>query len=92
MANIKSAKKRARQTKKRELQNLRRRRAAKNASVAVKKAVSEKKTPEELKKIVALASRALDKAAKNSRAIHHNKAARIKSRLAKLVSKAESTK
>ena len=88
MANIKSAKKRATQAVKRGIQNLRRRRAVKGASQEIMKAISEKKSVEEIKKIHAEANKAFDKAAKSNRAIHRNKAARLKSQVAKLINRA----
>lgn len=72
----KSAQKKLRQDKDRREQNNRAKRAAKEAILAMRKAPSEK--------LLTLAFAAIDRA-KKIRVFHANKAARIKSRLTKLV-------
>lgn len=83
MPIIKSAKKKLRQDRRRTLVNKRYRQ---NLKVALKQA-REKKT----KKAVKEAYRALDRAAKR-RIIHKNKAARLKSRLMKLIKASKSSR
>lgn len=77
-----SAKKALRQSKRRQKQNLKRKEAFRDALKKIKKLLSEKKV-EEAKKLVPLAYKALDKAAKTN-AIKKNTASRKKSRIMKL--------
>lgn len=81
MPIIKSAKKALRQSIKRRLRNIGRKKAIKNAVVKIKKAKKE-----EALKLLSLAYKAIDKAAKAG-TIKKNTAARKKSRLAKLINK-----
>jgi small subunit ribosomal protein S20 len=87
MANIKSAKKRIRQTKKLSLKNLRIRREIKQLAKEITSLAGEGKKEEAQDKFK-LATKKLDKAAKTN-LIHKNTAARYKSRLAKRINKAE---
>lgn len=81
MPIIKSAKKALRQSLKRRLRNIGRKEAIKNAVAKIKKAKKE-----EALKLLSLAYKAVDKAAKAG-IIKKNAAARKKSRLAKLINK-----
>lgn len=81
MPIIKSAKKALRQSIKRRLRNIGRKKAIKNAVAKIKKAKKE-----EALKFLSLAYKAIDKAAKAG-TIKKNTAARKKSRLAKLINK-----
>ncbi len=81
----KSAKKALRQSKRRGLANLKRKDAAKGAIKKIKKLIAAKKT-EEAKKLIPLAYKAIDKAAKTG-VIKKNAANRKKSRLAKMFKK-----
>lgn len=81
-----SAKKAYRQNKTRRVRNIVKKDAYKKAVTNFRKLVAQKKT-EEARKALALAMKALDKAAK-TRVIEKNKASRLKSRLAKLVARA----
>lgn len=85
MPILKSAKKALRQNKKRRLLNLRRLRAMRQAIKAVQKSV-ESLSPEELQKLLSVAYKAIDKAAKRG-VIKKNTAARKKSRLTKFVNR-----
>lgn len=77
-----SAKKALRQAKRRQIQNLKKKQAAKNLAKKIKKLVSEKKI-DEAKKLISLAYKAIDKAAK-TKVIPKNTASRQKSGLMKL--------
>lgn len=85
MPLTKSAKKALRQSKRRRLRNLKRREAYKRLIRAVRKAAASGKTDEAQNLLPAL-YKALDKAAKTN-VIKKNKAARLKSRLSRLVQK-----
>lgn len=85
MPLTKSAKKALRQSKRRRLRNLKRREAYKRLIRAVRKAAASSKTDEAQNLLPAL-YKALDKAAKTN-VIKKNKAARLKSRLSRLVQK-----
>lgn len=78
----KSAKKALRQSKRRQIRNLKRKRAAKDIVKKIKKLIATKKI-EEAEKLVPLAYKAIDKAAKTS-VIKKNAASRQKSHLMKL--------
>ena len=78
----KSAKKALRQSKRRAARNLKRKKAMKDAIKKIKKLLAAKKT-EEAKKLIPLAYKTIDKAAKTG-VIKKNAAARQKSRLMKL--------
>jgi small subunit ribosomal protein S20 len=78
----KSAKKALRQSKRRQVQNLKRKKAMKDAVKKIRKLVAAKKT-EEAKKLIPSAYKAIDKAAK-TRVINKNAASRQKSRLMRL--------
>lgn len=80
-----SAKKALRQSRRRQVRNLKRKEAFRDALKKIKKLLAEKKV-EEAKKLIPLAYKALDKAAKTN-VIKKNTAARKKSRLMKLVKK-----
>ncbi|MDO8600243.1 MAG: 30S ribosomal protein S20 [bacterium] len=80
-----SAAKALRQSKKRRVQNLTRKEAFKDALKKIKKLLSEKKA-DEAKKLIPIAYKALDKAAKTN-AIKKNTASRKKARLMKLFRK-----
>jgi len=84
LANHKSAKKRARQTIKKNLRNRVVKTKMKNVIKAVKQA--EDKSPEEMTAILDQAKSVIDKAAKKG-VIHKNNASRKISRLTKLVAK-----
>jgi small subunit ribosomal protein S20 len=90
MANIKSAKKAIRQTKKRTLRNAKVKREMKTLIKEVRNLAESGKKKEAEEKFV-LATKKIDKAAK-VHVIHKNTAARYKSRLAKRINKAEETK
>ncbi len=79
----KSAKKALRQSKRRAVANLKRKKAAKGAVKEITKLIAAKKI-DEAKKLIPAAYKALDKAAKNG-TIKRNAAARKKSRLMKLL-------
>lgn len=85
MPITKSAKKALRQNKRRRQRNLRQFNALKNAIKKIKKLVAENKK-EEASKLLPLAYKAIDKAAKNG-LIKKNNAARKKSRITKLIVK-----
>lgn len=85
MAITKSAKKALRVSKRRRVFNLRRKNAIIEVVKKIKKLVAEKKLAE-AQKLLSLAYKACDKAAKNG-TIHKNAAARKKSRLAHLFAK-----
>lgn len=76
-----SAKKALRQARTRRERNLIRKEAYKKAVTSFRKLIAAKKT-EEAKKLLPLAFKALDKAAK-TKVIEKNKASRLKSQLAK---------
>lgn len=80
MANTASAKKAVRQTQKRTLRNLTKKKVVKERLKAAQAAIVEKK--EDVQKALSAAQKALDKAAKKN-TIHKNKAARLQSRLQK---------
>lgn len=82
MPITKSAKKAQRQSKRRQVFNLRRKRAYKDALKDIKNLVAEKKK-EEAAKLLPKLYKALDKAAKTN-TIKKNKASRLKSRITKL--------
>ncbi|MBU0648108.1 30S ribosomal protein S20 [Patescibacteria group bacterium] len=87
MANIRSAKKRIKTSAKRRVRNLGRKRVAKGKVKGVlKKALDEKKSVEEIKEELAGTYKAIDKAAQ-SRAIHPNKASRMKGRLTRKINR-----
>ncbi len=81
----KSAKKALRQSKRHAVANLRRKKAMKDIAKKIGKLVAAKKT-EEAKKLIPLAYKAIDKAAKTG-VIKKNAAARKKSHLMKLFRK-----
>jgi small subunit ribosomal protein S20 len=83
----KSAQKELRKSLKRRERNLKRKEAIKKAVKEFKKLLEENKF-EEAKRQLNLVYKALDKAAKTN-VIHKNKAARLKSKYAKLLVKAE---
>lgn len=85
MPITRSAKKALRQSKRRQVRNLKRKEAFRDALKKIKKLLAEKKT-DEAKKLVPLAYKALDKAAKTN-TIKKNTAARKKSRLMRLIKK-----
>ncbi|MFH0803943.1 MAG: 30S ribosomal protein S20 [Candidatus Tagabacteria bacterium] len=78
----KSAKKALRQSKRRQVRNLKRKRAAKDIVKKIKKLIAVKKI-KEAEKLVPLAYKAIDKAAKTG-VIKKNAASRKKSRLMKI--------
>lgn len=80
-----SAKKALRQSKRRQVRNLKRKEAFRGVLKKIKKLLSEKKA-EEAKQLVPIAYKSLDKAAKTN-AIKKNTASRKKSRLMKLLKK-----
>ncbi|MBI2122455.1 MAG: 30S ribosomal protein S20 [Candidatus Sungbacteria bacterium] len=86
MPITKSAKKALRQSVRRHTQNLRKKEAYKRAVNNIKKALTSGKI-DDAQKLLPLLYKALDKAAK-THAIKKNKSSRLKSRLAKLVSRA----
>lgn len=77
-----SAKKALRQSKRRAIRNLQKKKAIKDISKKIKKLMAAEK-PEEAKKLIPLAYKAMDKAAKTG-LIKKNAASRQKSRLMKL--------
>lgn len=83
MPITKSAKKALRQSARRQVRNLQKKRAYKGVIRTIKQGGEE--TKDLIKEIPAL-YKALDKAAKTN-AIHRNKASRLKSRITKLVAK-----
>lgn len=85
MPNIKSAKKALRQSKKRRIQNLRKKRAYKQVLKQVKKLSSAGKI-QEAKELIPQLYKLIDKAAKTN-VIKKNKAGRLKSRTIKFVLK-----
>jgi len=85
MPIIKSAKKALRQAKRRAERNSERKIKVKAAVKTVEKLVAAKKM-DEAQKALPIAYKTIDKAAKNH-IIHRNKAARLKSRLSRLVYK-----
>jgi small subunit ribosomal protein S20 len=84
MANHKSAEKRARQSETRRIENKYYARTTRNAVKALRNTTSKEEAQENLPKIAAI----LDKLAKK-KVIHKNKAANLKSKLAKQVNKME---
>ncbi|MEK7673683.1 MAG: 30S ribosomal protein S20 [Patescibacteria group bacterium] len=84
MPKIKSAKKALRQSEKRRVKNLKRKREIKVAVKGLSKALIGK-DKESAEKYLKLAYKKIDKAAKTF--VHKNKASRMKSRLAKKVNK-----
>ncbi len=86
MPITKSAEKALRQSKQRRRRNLKKKEAYKSVLKRAKKFVAAKKLNDALK-LLPLVYKALDKAAK-TKVIEKNKAARLKSRLAKLIKKA----
>ena len=86
MANIKSAKKRIRQTKKRTMVNEKYRQTIKNLKKQIKKAIEKKEPMKKIKELLDKFYSAVDKAAKRH-VIHKRKAARLKSRISKKVVK-----
>lgn len=87
MPITKSAKKNLRKNKKRRILNLKRKKKIKELLKKFKLALLEKKL-EEMKKILPLLYKAIDKAAKKN-VIKENKAARMKSKIAKILLKLE---
>lgn len=87
MANIKSAKKRAKQSEKRRQVNTARKSAIKSASKAVLDAVAQKADEKTIKMLMADAEAKICRA-KSKRGMHRNTASRKISRLAKKVAKA----
>jgi len=85
MPITKSAKKNLRKSEKRRLRNLRKKRKIKELKKKIQNLLKEKKV-EEAEKILPLFYKALDKAAKTG-VIKENKAAREKSKMAKLIFK-----
>lgn len=83
MPITKSAKKAQRQSKRRRVFNLRRKKAYKDALKDIKNLVAENKK-EEAAKLLPKLYKTLDKAAKTN-AIKKNKASRLKSRITKLI-------
>ncbi len=81
----KSAKKALRQSKRRAKANLRRKNAAKNVIKKIEKLIAAKKV-EEARKLIPLAYKAIDKAARTD-VIKKNTASRKKSRLMKMFGK-----
>lgn len=81
MANLKSAKKAIRQTKRRTSSNLEKKIKLKKAITEIKKLITTGKEEDARKKISAL-QKTLDKSAKTN-LIHTNKARRLKSRISK---------
>ena len=81
----KSAKKALRQSKRRGLANLKRKNEAKNIVKKISKLINAKKN-EEAKKLIPLAYKAIDKAAKKG-VIKKNSASRKKSRIMRLFKK-----
>lgn len=84
MANIKSAKKRAKQSEKRRLSNSARKTAIKTASKALIEAIQEKKDMAVVKELLKTVESKLSRA-KNKGVFHSNAAARKTGRLAKRV-------
>lgn len=80
-----SAKKALRQSKRRAIRNLKKKREMKNITKKIGKLIAAKKT-EDAKKLIPLAYKAIDKAAKTG-VIKKNAASRKKSRLMKLLRK-----
>ena len=89
MANLKSSKKDIRRTLRRTEENKPFRRNAKMLTKKVRQLATTGKV-EEAKTMLSTAFKALDKAAKKN-IIHKNNAARTKSRLSKVISRAEQT-
>jgi len=87
MANIKSAKKRIKQSEKRRLINLDRRTSLKTSIKKLLKAIEAKETPEKIQQLFKEAQTKLSRA-KGKGLIHRNTAARKTSRLAKRVAQA----
>lgn len=87
MANLKSSKKAARQTKRRTLRNLKVKREMKTLIKKIHKLADEGKKEKAQEKYI-LVTKKIDKAVKTN-LIHKNTAARYKSRLAKRINKAE---
>lgn len=79
----KSAKKALRQSKRRQIRNLKRKKAAKDIVKKIKKLIAAKKI-KEAEKLIPLAYKAIDKAAKTG-VIKKNAASRQKSRLMRLL-------
>ncbi len=86
MPNIKSAKKKLRQDKKRTKINERYRIEIKKTKKAVRKAAESKAGKKKIEELLTKFYSIVDKAAKRH-VIHKNKAARLKSRITKLVQK-----
>ncbi len=86
MANTKSAKKRIRQTQKRTFLNNGYRRAVKKAKKAIQKALQSKADKKQIQKLLQEFYSIVDKTAKRN-IFHKNKAARLKSRITKMVLK-----
>jgi len=84
MANIKSAKKRIRQIKKRTIANRLWKRNVKKAIKMVRSQVIAKAKKEDIKKSFLEAQKIIDKAAQK-KVIHRSKAARLKTRLARKI-------
>ncbi len=91
MANIKSAKKRAKQSEKRREVNLARKSAIKSSTKAVLDALAQNADDATIKKLLAEAEARVSRA-KSKRQIHRNTAARKISRLAKKVAAASRVK
>jgi len=86
MANTKSAKKRIRQTQKRTFLNNGYRRAVKKVKKAIQKAVQSNADKKQIQKLLREFYSIVDKTAKRN-IFHKNKAARLKSRITKMVLK-----
>lgn len=86
MANIKSAKKRIRTSAKSRVLNLKRKRVYKSKIKDILKKIKGQVDVKEIQGEVGVAHKAIDKAAGKG-TIHKNKAARLKSRLAKQISR-----
>lgn len=87
MANLKSAKKEIRKTKRRSVRNLKKKREMR-AIIREVRELAEAGKKKEAQDKFQQATKIIDKAAKNN-LIHQNTAARYKSRLAKLVNKSD---
>jgi len=91
MANTSSAKKAVRSSKKKQIHNLGWKKRIKSAVKNILTLVKDGKSAEDLKSSLSAAQKVLDKAAKEN-VMHRNKANRIKSKLAKKLSKSSDVK
>jgi len=91
MANTSSAKKAVRSSKKKQIHNLGWKKRIKSAVKNILNLVKDGKSAEDLKSSMSAAQKVLDKAAKEN-VMHRNKANRIKSKLAKKLSKSSDVK